>query len=81
MASTYYFSCRLRCSNQKEIQLHPRHQQGFFPKKKLWSVLHVTNLQNGYIKCHIFELRRKISAFFIIYGHITNLKVTTSQLV
>ena len=26
------------------------------------------------MKDHIFELRRKISAFFIIYGHITNLQ-------
>ena len=26
------------------------------------------------MKDHIFELQRKISAFFIIYGHITNLQ-------
>ena len=29
---------------------------------------------NGYIKDHIFDLRRNISAFFNNYGHITNLQ-------
>ena len=32
------------------------------------------------MKDHILELRRKISAFFIIYRHITNLQSLIAQL-